>query len=70
VPLVGVIVAVAVTVGVVYGTTRFRTPAEVPIVLLATVGFDEAIGLGLAKWRGARAPATPDAAVAPAPDGP
>jgi 4-amino-4-deoxy-L-arabinose transferase-like glycosyltransferase len=49
VPALGVIVAVAVTVGVVYGTTRFRTPAEVPIVLLAAVAFDEAIRVAQAK---------------------
>jgi len=67
VPLVGVIVAVAVTVGVVYGTTRFRTPAEVPIVLLAAVGFDEAIGLALARRR-AGPGATPADAPAPVPD--
>ena len=45
VPPLGVIVAVAVTVGVVYGTTRFRTPAEVSLVLLASVAFGETIRL-------------------------
>jgi 4-amino-4-deoxy-L-arabinose transferase-like glycosyltransferase len=69
VPTVGVVVAVAVTVGVVYGTTRFRTPAEVPIVLLATVAFDEAIGLALAKRRRAVGAAdTEPAGAAPEPE--
>jgi 4-amino-4-deoxy-L-arabinose transferase-like glycosyltransferase len=51
VPPLGVIVAVAVTVGVVYGTTRFRTPAEVSLVLLAALAFDEAIRVAQARRR-------------------
>lgn len=39
-PLLGVIAAVALTVAFVYGTTRFRAPAEVPLVLLGAVGID------------------------------
>ncbi len=65
VPLLGVIGAVALTVGAVYGTTRFRAPAEVPIVLLAAVAFDEAIGLAVGRRRRAVAGA---AAPVPVPD--
>jgi 4-amino-4-deoxy-L-arabinose transferase-like glycosyltransferase len=42
-PLLAVLGAVALTVGFVYGTTRFRAPAEVPLVLLGSVGLDAAI---------------------------
>jgi hypothetical protein len=42
-PLLAVIGAVALTVGFVYGTTRFRAPAEVPLVLLGSVGIDATI---------------------------
>jgi Dolichyl-phosphate-mannose-protein mannosyltransferase len=42
-PLLAVLGAVALTVGFVYGTTRFRVPAEVSIVLLGSVGIDAAI---------------------------
>ena len=42
-PLLAVIGAVALTVGFVYGTTRFRAPAEVSLVLLGSVGIDAAI---------------------------
>ena len=42
-PLLAVIGVVVLTVGFVYGTTRFRVPAEVPFVLLASVGIDAAI---------------------------
>jgi Dolichyl-phosphate-mannose-protein mannosyltransferase len=41
-PLLAVIGAVALTVGFVYGTTRFRAPAEVSLVLLGAVGLDAA----------------------------
>jgi predicted RND superfamily exporter protein len=40
IPLLAVVGAVIVTVAVVYGTTRFRAPAEVPLVLLGAVGID------------------------------
>ncbi len=43
-PLLAVIASVAVTVGFVYGTTRFRAPAEVPLVLLGAIGVDVVIG--------------------------
>jgi 4-amino-4-deoxy-L-arabinose transferase-like glycosyltransferase len=43
-PLLAVIVSVAVTVGFIYGTTRFRAPAEVPLVLLGAIGVDVVIG--------------------------
>ena len=39
-PLLAVVGAVAITVAFVYGTTRFRAPAEVPLVLLGAVGID------------------------------
>jgi hypothetical protein len=42
-PLLAVLGAVALTVGFVYGTTRFRVPAEVSLVLLGSVGLDAAI---------------------------
>ena len=42
-PLLAVLAAVALTVGFVYGTTRFRAPAEVPLVLLGSVGIDATI---------------------------
>src|SRR6266567_3362302 len=42
-PLLAVLGAVALTVGFVYGTTRFRAPAEVSLVLLGSVGIDGAI---------------------------
>ena len=42
-PLLAVIGAVALTVGFVYGTTRFRAPAEVALVLVGSVGIDAAI---------------------------
>ena len=42
-PLLAVLGAVALTVGFVYGTTRFRAPAEVALVLLGSVGIDAAI---------------------------
>lgn len=42
-PLLAVLGAVALTVGFVYGTTRFRAPAEVSLVLLGSVGIDAAI---------------------------
>jgi Dolichyl-phosphate-mannose-protein mannosyltransferase len=42
-PLLAVLGAVALTVGFVYGTTRFRAPAEVSLVLLGSVGVDAAI---------------------------
>jgi MYXO-CTERM domain-containing protein len=80
VPPLGVIVAVAVTVGVVYGTTRFRTPAEVSLVLLAAVAFDEAVRVAHARRRRAvpgdgseagiaRAAPTPAAGPLPSPTG-
>jgi xanthosine utilization system XapX-like protein len=42
-PLLAVLGAVALTVGFVYGTTRFRAPAEVPLVLVGSVGIDAVI---------------------------
>ena len=42
-PLLALLAAVALTVGFVYGTTRFRAPAEVPLVLLGSVGVDAVI---------------------------
>jgi len=42
-PLLAVLGAVVLTVGFVYGTTRFRAPAEVALVLLGSVGIDAAI---------------------------
>jgi len=42
-PLLAVIIAVILTVAFVYGTTRFRAPAEVPLVLLGAMGVDVVI---------------------------
>jgi 4-amino-4-deoxy-L-arabinose transferase-like glycosyltransferase len=61
-PPLAVIVAVALTVAVVYGTTRFRAPAEVPLVLLGAVGIEVVVrrALGIVRdrrARGAREPA-------------
>jgi hypothetical protein len=42
-PVLAVLAAVALTVGFVYGTTRFRAPAEVSLVLLGSVGIDATI---------------------------
>jgi 4-amino-4-deoxy-L-arabinose transferase-like glycosyltransferase len=42
-PLLAVLGAVALTVGFVYGTTRFRAPAEISLVLLGSVGIDAGI---------------------------
>jgi hypothetical protein len=39
-PLLSFFVAVAVVVGVTFGSVRYRAPAEVPIVVLAAVGVD------------------------------
>jgi hypothetical protein len=39
-PLLSVFVIVTLTAAVTYGTTRFRTPAEVSIVLLAAIAID------------------------------
>jgi xanthosine utilization system XapX-like protein len=41
--LLAVLGAVALTVGFVYGTTRFRAPAEIPLVLLGAAGIDATI---------------------------
>jgi xanthosine utilization system XapX-like protein len=54
--------AVALTVGLVYGTTRFRVPAEVPLVLLGAVGIDAVIRRISGRVRDPRtAPAAADA---------
>jgi 4-amino-4-deoxy-L-arabinose transferase-like glycosyltransferase len=42
-PLLAVLAAVVLTVGFVYGTTRFRAPAEASLVLLGSVGVDATI---------------------------
>ncbi len=57
-PLLAVVASVAVTVGVVYGTTRFRAPAEVALVLLAAVAFDAAVTEIRARRRRRRVAAT------------
>jgi Dolichyl-phosphate-mannose-protein mannosyltransferase len=43
-PLLALLVAVVVAVGLTFGSVRYRAPAEVPIVVLAAVGVD-------ATWR-------------------
>jgi hypothetical protein len=44
-PWISVALAVTVGVGVTYGSTRFRAPAEVAIVALAAVGADGMLSL-------------------------
>jgi 4-amino-4-deoxy-L-arabinose transferase-like glycosyltransferase len=57
-PLLAVLGAVALTVGFVYGTTRFRAPAEISLVLLGSVGIDAGIRrIGARMGNGRRAPA-------------
>jgi 4-amino-4-deoxy-L-arabinose transferase-like glycosyltransferase len=48
-PLYGFFLAVAASTAITYGFTRFRAPAEVPIVLLAAVGID-AVRRRLSRW--------------------
>ena len=49
-PLVAQFAIVTVTAAAIYGITRFRTPAEVSLVVLAAVAFD--------GWWGGRADAS------------
>jgi hypothetical protein len=46
-PLLSMFVIVTITAATSYGTTRFRTPAEVAIVVLAGIAIDA----GLNRWR-------------------
>ncbi len=43
-PLISMVVLVTITAALSYGTTRFRTPAEVALVVLAAVAIDAALG--------------------------
>lgn len=43
-PLLSMVVLVTITAALSYGTTRFRTPAEVVLVVLAAVAIDAALG--------------------------
>jgi 4-amino-4-deoxy-L-arabinose transferase-like glycosyltransferase len=56
-PLVAQFVVVTVTAAAIYGLARFRTPAEVSLVVLAAVAFD--------AWLGGRPEAAEDAAARP-----
>ena len=43
-PLLSMVVLVTITAALSYGVTRFRTPAEVALVVLAAVAIDSALG--------------------------
>jgi 4-amino-4-deoxy-L-arabinose transferase-like glycosyltransferase len=43
-PLISMVVLVTITAALSYGVTRFRTPAEVALVVLAAVAIDSALG--------------------------
>ena len=63
-PLLSMFVIVTITAATSYGTTRFRTPAEVAIVVLAGIAIDA----GLNRWRRRSAEDTDvEPAVSPAP---
>ncbi len=54
-PLVAQFVVVTITAAAIYGLARFRTPAEISLVVLAAVAFD--------TWLGGRTEAAEDDAV-------
>jgi peptidoglycan/LPS O-acetylase OafA/YrhL/4-amino-4-deoxy-L-arabinose transferase-like glycosyltransferase len=61
-PLVGMVATVVVTVAVVYGTTRFRLPAELALMIPAAVSLDAAV---ISWWRRRRPGPEPGAEPAP-----
>jgi hypothetical protein len=55
-PLVAVVASTAATVAVVYGSTRFRLPAELALMISAAVTVDAGIQAARRRWRGRRGP--------------
>ncbi len=55
-PLVAQVVLVTVTAAVIYGLVRFRTPAEVSIVVLAAVAVDRLVGHARKRRRAVAVP--------------
>jgi hypothetical protein len=49
-PFLSVFVIVTITASLTYGTTRFRTPSEVAIVILAAVAIDAGVAVGERRW--------------------
>jgi peptidoglycan/LPS O-acetylase OafA/YrhL len=49
-PLVAVVASVVATVAVIYGTTRFRLPAELALMIPAAVSLDAALGGARRRW--------------------
>ncbi|HLM65728.1 MAG TPA: acyltransferase [Acidimicrobiales bacterium] len=79
-PLVATVASVAVTVALIYGTTRFRLPAELALMIPAGVTIDAGLQAARGRWRARRTrasvPATAngdadraDASRAPSPPG-
>jgi hypothetical protein len=62
-PLLSFVAAVAITVAMTYGETRYRASAEPAIVILAAAGIDALIR----RWRPSEAPDGPDVALGPEP---
>ena len=61
VPLIAPFVVVCIAVLYAFGNTRYRTPAEISITVLAAVAIDAAIGR-LTNWRAPEASVAPDLA--------
>ncbi|HKH04105.1 MAG TPA: acyltransferase family protein [Acidimicrobiales bacterium] len=53
-PLVATVASVVVTVAVVYGTTRFRLPAELALMIPAAVTLDAGASAARRRWRAYR----------------
>jgi peptidoglycan/LPS O-acetylase OafA/YrhL len=75
-PLVAVVASVVVTVAVIYGTTRFRLPAELALMFPAAVSIDAGLAGARRRWSAwsagraaAGATATPAAGAPPAAPG-
>jgi peptidoglycan/LPS O-acetylase OafA/YrhL/4-amino-4-deoxy-L-arabinose transferase-like glycosyltransferase len=76
-PLVAVVASVVVTVAVIYGTTRFRLPAELALMFPAAVSIDAGLAGARRRWSawssrraaGGAAATVTDASVAPPSDG-
>jgi peptidoglycan/LPS O-acetylase OafA/YrhL len=49
-PMVGIVASVAVTVAVIYGTTRFRLPAELALMFPAAVSLDAGLSGARRRW--------------------
>jgi 4-amino-4-deoxy-L-arabinose transferase-like glycosyltransferase len=60
-PLVAFVAIVVISVSLTIGNVRYRAPAEIPIVLLAAVAFDQLF----ARWRQSRTAPAPEPAPGP-----